>query len=339
VRLASKSAVALGLATGLASGCSHAPEKPAAAAHRWCDDLPRPAHRTLERVPTSENWFEVYRVADGVFAICEPHQFQEVISYLIVGSERALLFDTGLGIGKIASVVRERTTLPVTVANSHTHFDHVGGNADFDRILAMDTDYTRANAGGFPHAVVAGEVAPEALCRGLPAGVSAAEYRIRPFTPSEFMRDRHRIALGGRELEVLHVPGHTPDATALFDAEAGLLFTGDTFYEGPIWLFVPETDWTAYEKSVARLAALAPKVRRVLPAHNSAVSDPSLLLALRDAVAAVRSGRAVARAKSNGQIEFSFGAFSIVTSKAAMDGETQGSRGGSGLVARGPDND
>jgi glyoxylase-like metal-dependent hydrolase (beta-lactamase superfamily II) len=336
VRFASKSAVALGLATGLVSGCSRTPEKPAAAAHRWCDDLPRPAHRSLERVPTSEGWFEVYRVADGVFAICEPYQFQEVISYLIVGSERALLFDTGLGIGKIASVVRERTGLPVTVANSHTHFDHVGGNPDFEQILAMDTDYTRANARGFPHAVVAGEVAPEALCRGLPAGVSAAEYRTRSFSPSEFIRDGHRIALGGRELEVLHVPGHTPDAAALFDAEAGLLFTGDTFYEGPIWLFVPETDWTAYEKSVARLAALAPRVRRVLPAHNSAVSDPSLLPALQDAVRAVRSGRTPRREGAGGRIEFGFDRFSFVTSPAALGGATSSpQKGGSGLSGTG----
>ena len=328
--------MALGLATGLASGCSRAPETPLAPAHRWCDDLPRPAHWSLERVATSQDWFEVYRVSDGVLAIAEPYQFQEVISYLIVGSEQALLFDTGLGIGKMGAVVRELTDRPVTVLNSHTHFDHVGGNADFERILAMDTDYTRANARGFPHAVVAGEVAPEALCRGLPAGVSAGDYRIRPFTPTEFVRDGHRIALGGRELEVLHVPGHTPDAAALLDADAGLLFTGDTFYEGPIWLFVPETDWTAYEKSVARLVSLASRVRRVLPAHNSAVSDPGLLLALRDAVAAVRSGRARRRELAGGRIEFAFDRFSFMTSPAALDGATRSPKeGGSGLAETG----
>ena len=141
-----------------------------APATRWCDLLPRPGNARLPRVDLPDDWFVVYKVGDGVFAICEPYQFQEVISYLILGSRSALLFDTGLGIGAIARVVKKLTSLPVTVLNSHTHFDHVGGNADFHRLLAMDTDYTRANARGFPHERVQGEVAPGALCRDLPSG-------------------------------------------------------------------------------------------------------------------------------------------------------------------------
>ena len=61
---------------------------------RWCDLLPREQFRTLERVTVADDWFEVYRVGDGVLALYEPWQFQEVISYLILGREQALLFDT-----------------------------------------------------------------------------------------------------------------------------------------------------------------------------------------------------------------------------------------------------
>ena len=64
----------------------------------WCRTLPRAGYRNLERVPLDSNWYEVYRIRAGVFAIYEPHQYEEVISYLIVGSKKALLFDTGLGI-------------------------------------------------------------------------------------------------------------------------------------------------------------------------------------------------------------------------------------------------
>lgn len=46
--------------------------------------------------------------------------------------------------------------------------------------------------------------------------------------------DGEIIDLGGRRLEILHVPGHTPDAVALLDAENGLLFTGDTWYDASI---------------------------------------------------------------------------------------------------------
>ena len=307
-------------------------------ATRWCDLLPRPGNARLERVSLADDWFVVYRAGDGVFAICEPHQFQEVISYLIVGSRSALLFDTGLGIGKITGIVNELTRLPVTALNSHTHFDHVGGNADFGRILAMDTAYTRANARGFSPERVQGEIAPAALCRGLPAGFDAAGYRTRPFTPTQFIKDGHTIDLGGRRLTVLHVPGHTPDAVALVDSAAGLLFTGDSFYEGTIWLYVPETDLAAFAASVDRMAAMVPKLKTLHPSHNVAVSAPVFLSRLKVAIGQVRSGQVKGAETDNRQITFSFEGFKILTSSAALAGRKGDlTRGGSGLdVPAGP---
>ena len=274
----------------------------------------------------------VYKVGHGVFAICEPYQFQEVISYLILGSRSALLFDTGLGIGRITDIVNRLTRLSVTVLNSHTHFDHVGGNADFGRILAMDTDYTRANARGFPHEAIQGEVGPAALCRGLPMGFDPARYRTRSFIPTQFIKDGHTIDLGGRRLTVLHVPGHTPDAVALVDAAAGLLFTGDSFYEGTIWLYVPETDLTAHAASVDRMAAMVPRLKTLHPSHNVAVSGPVWLRRLKVAIGQVRSGQAKGAETDNGQITFSFEGFKILTSRAALAGRKGDvTRGGSGL--------
>ena len=76
---------------------------------QWCRALPRPEYKNLERVPVSDPWFEVYKVAPAVFAIYEPHQAEETISYLIVGEKRALLFDTGMGISDIRKVTAELT--------------------------------------------------------------------------------------------------------------------------------------------------------------------------------------------------------------------------------------
>ena len=75
----------------------------------WCHDLPRAVYANLKRVNVSNKWFEVYRLDNDVFAIYEPHQWQEVISYLILGREKALLFDTGNGIGKISEIVNQRS--------------------------------------------------------------------------------------------------------------------------------------------------------------------------------------------------------------------------------------
>src|SRR5262249_40618986 len=153
------------------------------------------------------------------------------------------------------------TSMPIEVLNSHTHYDHVGGNAEFDRILAMDTPYTRANERGFPHSELAGEVAPESFCHGPPPGADTAAVRTRPWRPARIIADQDTVDLGGRVLEIFHVPGHTPDALALFDRAGGLLFTGDSYYDGAVWLYVPETDLDAYDRSMTRLAALGNAVQ------------------------------------------------------------------------------
>ena len=81
-------------------------------------------------------------------------------------------------------------------------------------------------------------------------------------------------------MEVIATPGHTPDAICLLDRANGLLFTGDTYYPAPIWLFRPETDLGAYDASIRRLATLVPQIKMVLGAHNIPVAPPSVLLDL-----------------------------------------------------------
>ena len=131
----------------------------------WCEQEIRPQFEQHSEISTSSSWFKVYKVGHDVFAIAEPYNYQEVISYLILGKEKALLFDTGMGLDSMSVVVKEITNLPVMVVNSHTHYDHIGSNYEFDNILAMDIAYTHKWAEqGWSHAQVAHEVEPEAFC-------------------------------------------------------------------------------------------------------------------------------------------------------------------------------
>lgn len=256
----------------------------------WCRALPRPEYKALERVPVSDPWFEVYKVVPGVFAIYEPHQAEETIGYLIVGEKRALLFDTGMGISDVKKVVAELTRLPVVVLNSHTHDDHVGGNWEFSTVYGMDTDFTRANAKG-SRVDAQAEITPDQVCGALPQGFDPKAYTTRPWKITAYTHDGDRFDLGGRTLEVIATPGHTPDAISLIDRTNGLLFTGDTYYPAPIWLFRPETDLDAYAASIRRLAALAPQIKVVIGAHNIPVASPTVLPRLVVAFDAVRAGK------------------------------------------------
>jgi glyoxylase-like metal-dependent hydrolase (beta-lactamase superfamily II) len=277
----------------------------------WCRALPRPEYKTLERVPVSDPWFEVYKPAPGVFAIYEPHQAEEVISYLIVGQKRALLFDTGMGMSDIKKVTAELTSLPIVVLNSHTHDDHVGDNWEFDTIYAMDTDFTRKNAQGSREDAQA-EVTPDQICGTLPKGFDPRAYTTRPWKITNYTHDGDHFDLGGRTLEVITTPGHTPDAISLIDRANGLLFTGDTYYPAPIWLFRPETDLDAYAASIRRLAALAPQIKLVLGAHNIPVAPPTVLAQLVAAFDEVRSGKTPATPDSPGKVLYRVGAISFL---------------------------
>ena len=277
----------------------------------WCRALPRPEYKALERVRVSDPWFEVYKPAANIFAIYEPHQAEEVISFLIVGNKEALLFDTGMGISDIKKVTTELTRLPIIVLNSHTHDDHVGANWQFNKIYGMDTVFTRQNARGSREDAQA-EVTPDQLCGTLPRGFDPKAYVTRPWKITAYSHDGSRFDLGGRTLEVIATPGHTPDSISLIDRANGLLFTGDTYYPAPIWLFRPETNLDAYAASIRRLAALAPQVKLVLGAHNIPVAQPAILPRLVAAFDQVRAGKVTPTPDSPGKVLYKVDGFSFL---------------------------
>jgi glyoxylase-like metal-dependent hydrolase (beta-lactamase superfamily II) len=197
------------------------------------------------------------------------------------------------------------------ILNSHTHDDHVGGNWQFTFVYGMDTAFTRTNAKGSREDAQA-EITPDQLCGDLPKGFNPKTYATKPWKISYAIHDGFKVNLGGRTLEVLSTPGHTPDAISLFDRENGLLFTGDTYYPAPIWLFRPETDFDAYVASVKRLAALAPQVKLVLGAHNIPVAEPSVLPRLVAAIQAVRAGQGTVKPSGDGKAIHTFDGFDFL---------------------------
>ena len=277
----------------------------------WCKKLPRPEYAKLERVLVSDPWFEVYKIVPGVFAIYEPHQAEEVISYLIVGHKQAVLFDTGMGIANIHKVVTQLTSRPIVVLNSHTHDDHVGGNSLFPFVFGMDTNFTRANAKG-SRVDAQAEIAPDQVCASLPKNFEAAKYETKPWKISMFVHDGFKINLGGRTVEIIATPGHTPDSIALLDRENGLLFTGDTYYPGDIWLYRPETNLDAFVTSAQKLAALAPQLKLVLGAHNVPVANPDVLPKLVGAIQSVRAGSISAEKQDGGRVIYKVGEISFL---------------------------
>ena len=278
----------------------------------WWDKLPRPEWSAFERIDHDQDWFEVYRIATGVFAIYEPGQFEEVISFLITGESKALLFDTGLGIGDMKRVVEQLTDLEIVVLNSHTHYDHIGGNYQFETIYGRDTGYTRGRAEGSPPAAVAEFLKEGWVWKPLPGGFVVDDFRSRPFTISRFVDEGDVIDLGGRRLEILSTPGHAPDAICLLDRDNRLLLTGDSFYLAPLYTHLEGSDFLDYAKTAARLAGLVDDIDAALTSHNVPVVEPRYMTVLGDAFAAIEDGTADDYVMADGLREYRFDGFSVI---------------------------
>jgi glyoxylase-like metal-dependent hydrolase (beta-lactamase superfamily II) len=175
----------------------------------------------------------------------------------------------------------------------------------------MDTAFTRESAKGSKTDAQA-EIAPGEICGKLPEEFDRAAYATRPWKIAKWMHDGDRLELGGRTLEIVATPGHTPDAICLFDRAHGLLFTGDTFYPGTLWIYRPETDLAAYGKSVRRLAAVEPQVKLVLGAHNVPVAEPAVLGELASVFEKVRRGEVQGKDAGPGKVIYSVGGISFL---------------------------
>jgi len=302
-------------------GFNTAAGQPPQPSTNWCNHPLRPGLEKLKEVKTSRPWFKVYDVGNGTFAICEPYNWEETISYLIIGQKRALLFDSGMGLDSISLVVKSLTGLPVIVLNSHTHPDHIGGNTEFGNVYAMNTGYTRFNAAhGYSHNNVKWEVSESAFCLNKLPGADTAHYHTRPFRISKLINNGHVIDLGGRQIKVIATPGHTPDAICIYDKQAGYFWCGDSFYEGPIVLTEPHTNLAAYKKSINLMARYARLSRQILPAHNLPISKPALLLQAARDFNSIFSGTRKGKPGDNASLLFDCGKFSYQIKKELLAG-------------------
>lgn len=278
----------------------------------WWDKLPRPEWKAFPQIQTSSNWFEVYQITPNIIAIYEPGQFEEVISYLITGRDKALLWDTGTGIGDIKQIVDQLTSLPLIVLNSHTHYDHVGGNYQFDNIYGVATDFTKKNAEGRPHEIAKEFITGDWIWKPTPAGFANETYELKPFTIQKYITNKDQIDLGGLTLEILHTPGHAPDALCLLDRANRLLFTGDTFYPAPLYAHFDESDVDKYMESANYLAKLIVDVDNILPSHNIPWASSDYLKKMAIAFQQIKNGQAK-YAETDGAKEYQFDGFSVIT--------------------------
>jgi glyoxylase-like metal-dependent hydrolase (beta-lactamase superfamily II) len=155
------------------------------------------------------------------------------------------------------SLVAERACLAVA---SHTHFDHIGCHHEFaERLVHSDeadlmAEPTRANTLADPY------VSDEIFSRLPPAPYNSPDYAVPAARATRTLDDGDLVDLGDRHFEVIHTPGHSPGEIMLWEAESGILFSGDTVYDGPLIDDAYHSDVPAYVASMKRIADLPVRV-------------------------------------------------------------------------------
>lgn len=274
----------------------------------------RQQFETFEEIPVNSNWYKVYRLPHDVLAIAEPFHFQEVISFLIFGKEKALLLDTGMGIEKMKPLVDSLCKLPYTVINSHTHFDHVGGNWEFDEVLVYKTlkNFDKLHA-GIPFIDVEDQIFEGCNAVEFPEGFHPYEYHILPSEPSELKQKEFN--LGERTLKVIHTPGHCDDAIMLVDSENKILFTGDTFYPATLYAhFFNEdgkTDFKLYADTMKKLADTYDDYT-LYCSHNEPIVESGTLSKVSDAFQNVLNDEVEYEVDEKDLKKYTFDGFAIV---------------------------
>lgn len=214
--------------------------------------------------------YRTEKVDDSTYIVTE--KIGGVHCYLLVGSERTLLIDTGNGAGNLNALVKSLTDKPVTVVNTHGHLDHTGGNYQFEcahlaqeqEVVALHNDkaYIRAS-----------------FKKMLPWYLRAAVRLIAPYLlkPHDFnavydLYDGMRIDLGARTIEVAVTGGHSTESVCFYERARNYLFVGDTVVNNTVLLNLKYcANLETYLRSLEKLRAFTDSETKLFSGHSTQI--------------------------------------------------------------------
>lgn len=180
--------------------------------------------------------------------------------FLLAGKEKALLIDGGMQIRNAREIAESLVDLPVELLNTHADPDHIASNHEFDSFYMNP-----AEASNF----------------------YKTQKRTGTIIP---VTDGDIIDLGGRELEIITLPGHTPGSIAVLDKNARALFSGDPIQDGSIFMFGVQREMHAYILSLEKLEKYRDRFDKIYPSHGTCPIEPKLIDALHDGAKRILAG-------------------------------------------------
>lgn len=231
----------------------------------------------------TDDWFDVERLDEDTWRLSEAVVFND---YLLAGEDRALVLDGSVGVGDLRAMAESLVDVPVSMLLTHTHWDHMGAAHQFDDVRVHEAE--RTPDGGVRPDYVAEEfnyeladwIAQFRESGGeFPDSVDPETYEITPVPDVETAAGGETVDLGGRELELLHLPGHSPGQLGALDRERGVLYGGDVIHlDYSLFVHFEGCDLADYVDTFGRLVDLheAGAFNTLYTAHNRPLSGEEL---------------------------------------------------------------
>lgn len=181
--------------------------------------------------------------------------------FLLTGSEKALLIDSGRELHTARDIAESLTDLPVMLLNTHADGDHTGSNEQFESFYMHPDEEAHFRRGGR-----GGTIIP--------------------------VREGDILDLGGREFRIIDLPGHTPGSIAVLDVGNRVLISGDPVQEhGRIFMFGAHRNMENYIRSLEHLETFTAEFDEIWPSHADIPISPALIRKLHDGALDVLDGK------------------------------------------------
>mgnify|MGYP000111315725 CR=1 FL=1 len=187
--------------------------------------------------------YKVIQMNEDTWRIEEPG----VRFFVLKGTERALLIDSGMMVHNAKEIAGALTSLSLELLNTHADMDHVGSNHEFAAPYMNPAELSNYH------------------------NTQGKQGDIKP------VWDGDKIELGERTLKIIALPGHTPGGIAVLDEKYHALFSGDPIQNGDIFMFGVQRDLRAYRHSLLRLKDMKDYFSEIYPSHGAIPVSKSMI--------------------------------------------------------------
>lgn len=239
----------------------------------------------------TDEWYRTERLSPNVIVLDEGNHRRMVA---VDGAERSYVIDAGVGLGNLFGFASELLLNKPVQLLTHAHWDHIGNAAQFDEVHVHEAELTDDVV------AVAFEKRPSEFVQEwrtvgnrFPDGFDPETYSIDPVEATTHIPEGKVFWLGNRELESLHLPGHTPGHVGFLDRDEELLYAGDLIHRNRgLYLHLPGSDIGACLQSLQVVGNLREEQAfdTLVTSHNPPIQKLEIIDTLIDGVRSIIDG-------------------------------------------------